>query len=236
MAMEAICEEQPDVLFIQSESSEYFHPVDPIAETFDFDRPLQNIVYLNAKRFLSLDLIYKHPIGGLMLEHLYDNGLTRDEYHWFFQRKFSPRQIMGNDYYVTNEHLVDHEGRVTPSGEVFGYYVITRQYYDRYHLPIMHTETNLADAEKAPGWLYKEWMNMLRLRRDGAPICGFTWYSLTDQMDWDTALREPNKRANPVGLYDLNRRIRPVGTAFRKLINDWQSVLRAERRLGVVRA
>jgi beta-glucosidase/6-phospho-beta-glucosidase/beta-galactosidase len=236
MAMEAICEEQPDVLFIQSESSEYFHPVDPIAETFDFDRPLQNIVYLNAKRFLSLDLIYKHPIGGLMLEHLYDNGLTRDEYHWFFQRKFSPRQIMGNDYYVTNEHLVDHEGRVTPSGEVFGYYVITRQYYDRYHLPIMHTETNLADAEKAPGWLYKEWMNMLRLRRDGAPICGFTWYSLTDQMDWDTALREPNKRENPVGLYDLNRRIRPVGTAFRKLINDWQSVLRAERRLGVVRA
>jgi beta-glucosidase/6-phospho-beta-glucosidase/beta-galactosidase len=171
-----------------------------------------------------------------MLEHLYDNGLTRDEYHWFFQRKFSPRQIMGNDYYVTNEHLVDHEGRVTPSGEVFGYYVITRQYYDRYHLPIMHTETNLADAEKAPGWLYKEWMNMLRLRRDGAPICGFTWYSLTDQMDWDTALREPNKRENPVGLYDLNRRIRPVGTAFRKLINDWQSVLRAERRLGVVRA
>jgi beta-glucosidase/6-phospho-beta-glucosidase/beta-galactosidase len=236
MAMEAIHEEQPDALFIQSESSEYFHPVDPVAETFDFDRPFQNIVYFNTKRFLSLDLIYRHPIGGLMLEHLYDNGMTRDEYHWFYQRKFSPRQVMGNDYYITNEHLVDHEGRVSPSGEIFGYYVITRQYYDRYHLPIMHTETNLADADQAPHWLYKEWMNMLRLRRDGAPITGFTWYSLTDQKDWDTALREPNNRVNPVGLYDLDRKIRPVGIAYRKLINDWQHVLRAERRLGVVRA
>jgi beta-glucosidase/6-phospho-beta-glucosidase/beta-galactosidase len=170
-----------------------------------------------------------------MLEHLFENGLTRDEYHWFFRRKFSPRQIMGNDYYVTNEHLVDQSGRVTPSGEIFGYYVITRQYYDRYHLPIMHTETNLADSEKAPDWLYKEWMNMLRLQRDGAPIVGFTWYSLTDQMDWDTALREANMHVNPVGLYDLDRNIRPVGVAYRKLINDWREVLKHERRLGLVR-
>jgi beta-glucosidase/6-phospho-beta-glucosidase/beta-galactosidase len=236
MAMEAICEEQPDALFIQSESSEYFHPLDPASESFDIDHPTRGIIYLNAKRFLSLDLVYKHPIGGLMLEFLYQNGLTSDEYHWFFRRKFAPRQIMGNDYYITNEHLVDQDGRVSPSGEIFGYYVITHQYYDRYRLPVMHTETNIANSEDAPSWLYKEWMNMLRLRRDGTPICGFTWYSLTDQIDWDTALREKNDRVNPVGLFDLNRKIRPVGTAYRKLINDWDSVLKEERRRGVVRA
>ena len=50
----------------------------------------------------------------------------------------------------------------------------------------MHTETNLADAERAPWWLWKEWSNMIRLKEDGVPIIGFTWYSLTDQMDWDT--------------------------------------------------
>jgi beta-glucosidase/6-phospho-beta-glucosidase/beta-galactosidase len=235
MAMEEICKVNPEAWFVQSESSEYFHPVDPVADTFDIDRPLIGIPFLNKKRFISLDLIYKHPVGGLMLEYLYDNGMTRDEYHWFFQQKFSPKQIMGNDYYVTNEHLVDQDGRVTPSGEIFGYYVITRQYYDRYHLPIMHTETNLADSEQAPLWLYKEWMNMLRLRRDGTPIYGFTWYSLTDQVDWDTALREQNHRVTPVGLYDLDRKIRPVGVAFRKLIRDWQHVLREERRQGLVR-
>jgi beta-glucosidase len=57
------------------------------------------------------------------------------------------------------------------------------------------------------------------------PTVGFTWYSLTDQMDWDTALREANGRVHPVGLYDLNREIRPVGRSYKKLIEDWGAVL-----------
>ncbi len=79
----------------------------------------------------------------------------------------------------------------------------------------MHTETNLADAEQAPKWLWKEWANLFRLRQDGVPIIGFTWYSLTDQVDWDTALRDDAGRVNPLGLYDLDRKIRPVGEATR---------------------
>jgi hypothetical protein len=56
---------------------------------------------------------------------------------------------MGNDYYVTNEHLVHEDGTWTAAGEIFGYYVITHQYFERYRLPVMHTETNLMDAERA---------------------------------------------------------------------------------------
>jgi hypothetical protein len=48
-----------------------------------------------------------------------------------------------------------------------------------------------------------------------------TWYSLTDQVDWDTALRESNGRVNPLGLYDLDRRLRPVGRAYRELVRQW---------------
>jgi len=44
-------------------------------------------------------------------------------------------------------------------------------------------------------------------------------------VDWDTALREDNGRVNPLGLYDLDRNIRPVGRAYKKLIEDWQNVL-----------
>ncbi len=32
------------------------------------------------------------------------------------------------------------------SGEIFGYSEITRQYHDRYRLPVMHTETNLVEG------------------------------------------------------------------------------------------
>ena len=59
----------------------------------------------------------------------------------------------------------------------------------------------------------------------GIPILGFTWYSLTDQVDWDTALREQNHRVNPRGLFDLDRRVRPVGETYRQLITDWSEVL-----------
>ena len=50
-------------------------------------------------------------------------------------------------------------------------------------------------------------------------------YSLTDQVDWDSALREDNGNVNPLGLYDLDRNIRPVGKAYKQLIKDWREVL-----------
>jgi hypothetical protein len=113
---------------------------------------------------------------------------------------------------------------------VFGYTEITRQYYNRYRLPVFHTETNLREGpvgDEAVQWLWKEWANVLRLRNVGIPTVGFTWYSLTDQVDWDTALREQNGHVNPLGLYDLNRNIRNVGRAYKRLIKDWREVLPA---------
>jgi hypothetical protein len=92
----------------------------------------------------------------------------------------------------------------------------------------MHTETNLVEGpggDEAVNWLWKQWANVLRIRNDGIPMVGFTWYSLTDQVDWDTALREKNERVNPHGLFDLDRKIRPVGRAFQQMIADWRDVL-----------
>ncbi len=217
LAMRAILEVRRDAIFIQSESSEYFHPEHPDC--------LYMCKVLNEKRFLSLDLTYGYPLNVTMYEYLLDHGWTRDEYAWFGRYHVKASCVMGNDYYVTNEHLVHQDGTWSAAGEIFGYYVITHQYFSRYRLPVMHTETNLADSDAAPDWLYKQWANLFRLRQDGVPIIGFTWYSLTDQMDWDTALREDAGRVNPVGLYDLDRKIRPVGTAYREMIQNWRGLL-----------
>jgi beta-glucosidase/6-phospho-beta-glucosidase/beta-galactosidase len=220
LAMQAILRVQPKAIFIQSESSEYFHSEEPECQ--------QWADFLNEKRFLSLDLIYGHPLNVQMYEYLLDNGMTRDEYHWFLDNHIKNRCVMGTDYYVTNEHLVHADGSTSQSGEIFGYYVITHQYFKRYSLPVMHTETNLIDAEQAPQWLYKEWANMHRLKQDGVPIIGFTWYSLQDQVDWDSALRENNGKVNPLGLVDLDRNIRKVGIAYKRLIENWREILPTE--------
>ena len=147
--------------------------------------------------------------------------MTNEEYTWYLQRDFSEHFVIGHDYYITNEHLLVDDSVRHASGDIFGYYVLARQYHDRYHLPIMHTETNLSEPG-AVNWLWKTWANVQQLRGDGVPICGMTWYSLTDQIDWDTALREKNDRVNPLGLYDLDRNIRPVGLAYKRLIEQWR--------------
>ena len=50
---------------------------------------------------------------------------------------------------------------------------------------------------------------------------------MTDQVDWDVALREKRGTVNPLGLYDLDRNIRAVGKAYKQLIQDWRDVLPA---------
>jgi beta-glucosidase len=223
LAMLAILEVRPDAIFIQSESTEYFHAENPAA--------IKPAEILNSKRFLSLDLNYGRRIESEMYEYLLDNGMTRDEYHFFLGQRLKHHCILGNDYYVTNEHRVCADGTTRAAGEIFGYDEITWQYYDRYKLPVMHTETNIregSEGTEAINWLWKESANVLRVRNDGIPVVGFTWYSLTDQVDWCLALRSDEGKVDPVGLYDLDRNIRPVGKAYKQLISDWREVLPAQ--------
>jgi beta-glucosidase/6-phospho-beta-glucosidase/beta-galactosidase len=229
LAMQAILEVRRDAIFIQSESSEYFHAEDPSA--------IGPAEMMNAERFLSLDLNYGRRVDSSMYRYLLDNGMSEQEYQFFLNNRMKHHCIMGNDYYVTNEHFVTSDGATTASGEIFGYDEITRQYYERYRLPVMHTETNLNQGphgDEAVKWLKKEWANVLRVRNDGIPILGFTWYSLTDQVDWDTALRESNGTVNPLGLFDLDRNPRPVGRAYKQLIKDWREVLATQSSCLVV--
>jgi beta-glucosidase len=223
LAMHEILKVRPDAIFVQSESSEYNHAENP--------RAIAPAETLNERRFLSLDLNYGKRVNSQMYVFLRDNGMTAEEYDFFLNEHLKSHCIMGNDYYERNEHNVDESGVTSSSGEIFGYNEITRQYYERYRLPVMHTETNICEGPKgteAVWWLRKEWANVLRVRNSGMPIVGFTWYSLTDQVDWDVALREDRGHVNPLGLYDLDRNPRAVGKAYKQLIKDWREVLPAQ--------
>lgn len=209
-AQQAILSVNPDALFVHSESLEYIHPGAPSV--------VETARRLNERRFLSLDLLYARRPSADMCRLLNENGVSESELEWFMSQGMRRHSVLGTDYYITNERMLRPNGELVGTGDVFGYYLLAKEYYERYRVPLMHTETNRV-CEHSIEWLRKQWLNVLRLREDGVPVVGFTWYSLTDQVDWDSALTQPRGHVNPLGLYDLQRRPRQVASEYKELID-----------------
>jgi beta-glucosidase/6-phospho-beta-glucosidase/beta-galactosidase len=217
LMMQAILEVRPDAIFVNSESSEFHQPCCPdkeIQRTADFE---------NQRRFIALDLLYSRAVRADVFLYLLDNGMQREDYEWFMAQSVGKRAILGIDYYEWNEKLINSDGHIEMLGELFGWYVIAMQYYERYRRLVMHTETNTTDADAAPAWLWRQWHNVQLIRHNGVPVVGFTWYSLLDQVDWNIGLREPLGNVFPVGLFDLNRDPRPVAQAYQHLIDMYRN-------------
>ena len=210
---EAILKVQPEAVFINSESSEFYQPCCPDAFVQDAAEAA------NDRRFLPLDLIYAHPLSKEMHSLLCQQGVPPEDIERLCRREVPRRSILGLDYYEWNERLIDRQGKPLALGELFGWYVIASQYWDRYRRPMMHTETNKMDADGAPRWLWRQWHNVQLLAKAGVPLVGFTWYSLTDQIDWSIAMSKSLGIVYPVGLFDLNREARTVGLAYKQLID-----------------
>ena len=213
LANHRIALHRPDCIIVQSESAEYTHQAVPCSSP--------EIDLWNMLRFVALDLLYAHPPRAEVCRFLFDNGMTREEYEWNLRGEPPGYQVMGIDYYGHNEKICLPDETVVTAQDVMGWYQITKKSYARYKKPVMHTETNYFDPDKSPAWLWKQWINILRIRANGIPVLGFTWYALTDQIDWDIALAKKVGTVNPTGLFDLNRKPRPVAAAYRMLLENF---------------
>lgn len=245
LAVEAILEVRPDAIFVQGESIEQWHvrvgarpavrrvPGPPAASGVASDgrpdrraRPdlatrvnlaIARAAHWNAVRFLPLDLTTGRPLDPEMRTYVQRHGVSEGDLEFFAERRASTQRWIGVDYYRSCEHDVTPGGAERPARTPVGLAGVAAQYYDRYRLPLFHCETNMTHAE-APAWLAEQWEQLVRLHQSGVPVTGFTWYSLTDQMDWQYALRHRRHHLTPVGLYTLDRQERPVGAAYRRLI------------------
>jgi beta-glucosidase len=216
LAVEAILAERPDAIFVQSESIEHFHANGQSATA--------NAERLNAMKFLSLDLTLGRELAPGMAGLLNRHGVTSNDLSFFRERRAVGQRWLGLDYYPSCEHRVASTGRRTVMRSRRGLRTLAQEYYARYGIPLFHCETNRV-PRFAEEWLAEQWEDMMELRRSGVPVYGFTWYSLTDQIDWQHALRYERDDLHPVGLFDLNRRIRPVGIAYRDLVKRWSGDL-----------
>lgn len=227
LAHRAIKDLRPDAVIVHVDTVE--------RATTDDERLFEDMEIRNLRRFVVTDLMSgrigpRHPLTGWLSKR----GLTEADMDWFARRAVLP-DILGLDYYPQAEVRLfmrpgpdgidvagqedplqagaidklfdaDHRSRV-PEVWPTGLYQIAREYYDRYRIPLMITETNWAGpVEHRLRWLEYCVGEVRRLRAAGFPMMGFTWYGAYDHLDWGYALRLPSGHIHHVGLWELDRR------------------------------
>lgn len=210
VGMEIIRAARPDAVFLQSDACERW-----VAGTDD-DEVVAEADLRNELRFVSFELAYGRPAGRLATDWLLRNGPPETRLEWFAEYGSDQGCVVGHDYYHGNHREIFAPGRSRSILPDPGYGPLAREFHARLGLPFFLAETNRT-ADEAVDWLTAIWNDAVGLAVDGLPIRGVCWYSLTDQVDWDTCLAEVNGRVNSLGLVDLDRRRRPVAALYERL-------------------
>jgi len=164
--------------------------------------------------YLCYDLIS----GGLTSDHLLfswliRNGASPDDLSELRRNKIS-LDVLGMNFYPqwsTKQLYIDRRGRVAfqeTEHEGNGFAELIIDYYDRYRVPIMITETSAVGSDEVrEKWLESSVAMVKRLRGEGVPVIGYTWFPLFTMVDWRYRFStEPLENFYlELGLYHLNR-------------------------------
>ncbi|MFN8472692.1 MAG: family 1 glycosylhydrolase [Anaerolineae bacterium] len=142
--------------------------------------------------YLCYDLITgrvtpDHPLFAWLLRE----GVALDDLAALWSRPIE-LDIMGMNFYPqwSSQRLdVERSGRVSFSnwediaGE--GFATLIRDYYDRYKAPVIISETSAVGSDAVrEKWLEASVAIVKRLREEGVPVIGYTWFPLYTMIDW----------------------------------------------------
>jgi beta-glucosidase len=165
--------------------------------------------------YLCFDLITgRITHDHLLFPWLVRNGATPDELDELRRNKIS-LDVLGMNFYPqwsTKQIYFDKRGRIAfretePDGE--GFAELIRDYYYRYQVPVMITETSAVGPEEIrEKWLQFSLETIKKLRREGVPVVGYTWFPMFTMIDWRYRFsQEPLENFYlELGLYQLNRK------------------------------
>lgn len=162
------------------------------------------------RRHVVLDLItgridHEHELWSWLQKH----GLSQFDLRWFLQHPVTV-DVLGLDYYSHSETELypcssNQFSQRIPT-KLSGLYTTVRDYWERYQIPLMLTETSYyGDEPERLQWMEQTVCDVQRLRAEGIPMIGYTWWPLVDHIDWDGAMLHQIGRIHNVGLYRLQR-------------------------------
>jgi len=148
-----------------------------------------------------------HPL----LSWLRRNGASADDLAWM-RRQDVPIDIMGMNFYPqwsTQELFTDEHGRLSTRAveeDGAGFRELIEDFYQRYEVPIMITETSAFGSQAArSAWLSSSLGAIKSLRTSGVPVIGYTWFPLFTMIDWSyrTGTQPLDSYRLDLGLYTL---------------------------------
>ena len=191
----------------------------------------QEVALRQSLVFLALDLVTgqvdeAHPLQAWLMA----NGARPAELEAIREAPASPAVIGLNLYpiFTRKELARDRSGRLRtrmPYAQASLIEDLSRMYYARYGVPLAISETATKGAvARRIAWLEDSVAACERLRAEGIPITGYTWWPLFSLVAW--AWRQGSAPIEshllPMGLYDLDpadltRRRTPVADRFAAL-------------------
>ena len=200
--VQAIKAEQPDAKTVQ---------VEALWHTFTQEESLQaRVAHDNARQYLCFDLTTGRVADKhVLVDYLCQHGATEAHLDWF-RRTAVTFDFFGANFYPWSygelKQRRDGSSRYITggtSGDRLA--VVLRETYERYQMPILVTETSTnADLVGRARWMDETLETVRRLRSEGLPILGYTWFPLFTMVDW--AYRKGRKPLKNylihLGLYD----------------------------------
>lgn len=176
----------------------------------------REVQMFHTRRFVCLDLIFGNR-DPKMEAYLLAQGMNKSQYEWFMAHGRSDKTILGIDHYphcvytYNKDHTISHR----PS-DPYKLYDIVKEYWNRYPLPLLHTEVN-GWPEHAVDICKNTYNAMLRLKNENYPVVGMGWYGDDLQIGWHVAMRgKQGFEETPVGLF-YKGQPQPVSVLFKQL-------------------
>jgi beta-glucosidase len=198
----AIKAEQPDAITVQVEAMWHTFTEDPTLE--------EQVAQNNERQYLCFDLSTGRMADNYVLaDFLFSNGMTGLDMDWL-QRHAVTFDLLGVNFYPWSYGEIRKGSKDsiryvtgTTSGEKIA--EVIRVAYERYHIPVMVTETSAKqDVKGRAKWMDETLDTVRALRVEGIPVVGYTWFPLFTMVDWAyrTGRRPLKDYLMHLGLYD----------------------------------
>jgi beta-glucosidase/6-phospho-beta-glucosidase/beta-galactosidase len=168
--------------------------------------------YANERRFLAIDAFLGRGYnrGSVLGRELAEVGGER-------LQGLEPGvvDVLGLDYYAHCQWSFGDGGGSAPSPEPLPLADQIEQYWDRYALPCMITETNVRGHTTDRATWFKYVLEQCETARNrGVPLEGLCWFPFLDSTDWDSLLYRCEGSVDPVGVYWLDAALTRHGSVM----------------------